>query len=993
MMPNKPPPMPIPFRGILPRNKFKFSIKNPNAYRQITMPKTIEIANVYAYLEDEQVPQLMHIAQKVNAQERQAAFSVTRQEQHITNPEIMEQEAAAAEEAGRREALKEDIQKTLAKSNVAPLAKTVKTMTEVARAAAAAATRGIYDIQETKRIEDLLDRDNEENLQRIAEEEAMRRAEEEARGEAMADESTITEEEWQRKEREREEAFGRELESAAAEHRSGQAEKETSGQMPVPNQPGNGNTERNQGNTDAIPNEEDTTGAGQDDASRTDETQGGTDEVPNEEDTPGTSQDDATGTNTTQGGTDEVPNEEDATGTGQDDASRTDENQGGTDEVPNTETTDAVPDENDSTDASNIPDPLPPEDETHHTSTMDDGDPAPTDDASSGPDVPVPTEETTDHNTSETIDEEDLPKAILFSVEGNIPTVTAFEETFAPRKQISEIWFKLQDAAFEHARTSQGCFDKIEFFFDAAPFQPQLLPKDYSTSANIVRFIRNYMEENGTDTSYYDSRYQDVQQFIPEVLDEIGLNEYSILKKAAHWDFRLFVKKNTRLVFSGGGYTMLKNMGFNVSGGSAGSPYTFSNEGPNSPEWKVFSTKLAPAKTKITTEVTVKAIIDPRPVYDIAAVPMTERILETIKSSYEALISFVNANAFATISRNTGHKFEINPVSRTPVYYNMVGPDAPSMVQDSSQLGGPTIFPTQYNIYPPTISGALVISPEEWVATDENLAILAEMLQKNVSMETVQERVDSMIFEKTEGRMLPSSANTSSVSDPTNTEGDSSTENRSRNKRHVSNDPMVHETAPLNQETQEDSTLPDQQQESHSAENEGPITTIPSTTIATMTTRFPKVATATQTAPPNDEQIPPAKIRKKRDDDTDPGQQNQSIMLAQKELLYHLKKNELVRRIGPLYLSFTETSMSNLPLGDVVLNLLPSNDGTWRQMKNDVVLIPQSRINENAWNIVVKCQATFDTGEKRSDYATLDLPLSLFITGTLIGQIHGTHPQ
>ena len=118
-----------------------------------------------------------------------------------------------------------------------------------------------------------------------------------------------------------------------------------------------------------------------------------------------------------------------------------------------------------------------------------------------------------------------------------MPESLAFSKTFTPQTAISKIWLELQDAAFAHVRDSQGCFDKLQFFVDAAPFHYHLLPKAHASTNDIVTFIRNYMVDSGEDTSYDDARYNNNASYLPVTLTNLGVNAFAILKDSREWFF------------------------------------------------------------------------------------------------------------------------------------------------------------------------------------------------------------------------------------------------------------------------------------------------------------------------------------------------------------------------------------------------------------------------------------------------------------------------
>ena len=55
----------IPFRSVLLRGDCHFTIGNPLAFRGVHIPKRIVVADVYAYLEEQQVADILEVMQEL----------------------------------------------------------------------------------------------------------------------------------------------------------------------------------------------------------------------------------------------------------------------------------------------------------------------------------------------------------------------------------------------------------------------------------------------------------------------------------------------------------------------------------------------------------------------------------------------------------------------------------------------------------------------------------------------------------------------------------------------------------------------------------------------------------------------------------------------------------------------------------------------------------------------------------------------------------------
>ena len=111
--------------------------------------------------------------------------------------------------------------------------------------------------------------------------------------------------------------------------------------------------------------------------------------------------------------------------------------------------------------------------------------------------------------------------------------------------------------------------------------------------------------------------------------------------------------------------------------------------------------------------------------------------------------------------------------------------------------------------------------------------------------------------------------------------------------------------------------------------------------------------------------------------------ESETLISAQEELMSHMKRNDFVKRLGPLYLTFGESLTSQLPLGNSVVVLQPKAEGVWMQRTNDQVDIPLNFFQEPTLTLFIYTQVAFSSGEERADYKRLNIPMKLFINGAL----------
>ena len=101
----------------------------------------------------------------------------------------------------------------------------------------------------------------------------------------------------------------------------------------------------------------------------------------------------------------------------------------------------------------------------------------------------------------------------------------------------------------------------------------------------------------------------------------------------------------------------------------------------------------------------------------------------------------------------------------------------------------------------------------------------------------------------------------------------------------------------------------------------------------------------------------------------------------------HYQLADMVRRLGPLFLSVAETMAPSSVLGDTFIILYPRPDGSWAQDEGKPVLVPKQCLSEDMWTINVCVQTSYIAGENRADYSALCLPMKLCFSGILSCQM------
>lgn len=520
---------------------------------------------------------------------------------------------------------------------------------------------------------------------------------------------------------------------------------------------------------------------------------------------------------------------------------------------------------------------------------------------------------------------------VFASVQGRLPESVAFDLTFTANTVFSKIWLELQNAAFDHIRQSDGCFTKIQFFVDANPFHPTRLPKGSVSTPDIIRFMRKYLKDGGLDTASYDRRYEKNKSLIPSEFDTIGINPYAVLTDVAFSTFRIFIKKHTRIVCSKGSYTMLKNMGFPIANGHPGQTIILSNEGENAPEWKVIEARIPENKTKVTTECRWQAIIEDRPIYDIHKVKPTLSQIRAMKASPDTVISWLNEEVLTPISQRQKMGFGIDPQLKTPNYYDFSAQGVVSRVTQSVTLGGNHIFPSQYSFLPENA----IDDNQEWTAADPNLQSLQEMYKAGVSENAIQTALDRMIFAKTKG-LLQGSIRTNQVVPQTDgwIDENTTTQTEGNSIEGVRIRRQIFDTSTEEEEENEDDDM----------------VWNPNSSLGDIQRQF----------------------------------ESETIVTAQEEFLTSLKRSDLSRRIGPLYIYLQEPHLSQWPLGNFVMVLHPNKDGLWKQREELEVSIPKSLMQKSQWTMSISRQVSFAVAQKHQDFASINLPFGLFLNGRLL---------
>ena len=962
----------IPFRSVLLRGDCHFTIGNPLAFRGVHIPKRIVVADVYAYLEEQQVADILEVMQELQDDElraMRAAFPPTQPlGPRLPNNDDDDASGSAswAEEEEKEEKEEEDSDSVSDDD------------AEQRRQAEAEAQRRM---EEQQRLENLQRQLEEQERERQAALERERQAQAEAKEAERQRQEAL--DELRRKEQEEEEARQRAAAEAAERELEGEDQEMEDASSPQQNNATNddgddaNDDDRGQGTKRPWPHQGPRKNAqGKKRRNRTGSGGGGT--TGHATSTPSTSSTAATTNTATTNAT--------AAGGSQDGQQRHQEQQqqqsdGG--------------DSGGGNNAANQEQERPP---------------------------PPP------------------PKLYVYaSVKGRMPESLAFSKTFTPQTAISKIWLELQDAAFAHVRDSQGCFDKLQFFVDAAPFHYHLLPKAHASTNDIVTFIRNYMVDSGEDTSYDDARYNNNASYLPVTLTNLGVNAFAILKDSREWFFRIFLRKGTRLVLSGGCFTMLVNMTFPLaSTGRPGQSVVLTNEAADGPEWQVIETVRPLLRDNITTECKIAAYVEAKPIYDIARVAPSQEQLAAMAQSTDAVRTWLNNSVFARMKIHTGLGVGIDPALHIPRYYDFRQLGEIKPVDASTELGQRGIFPAQYSILPLEVPAGAIVNHEEWTAPDANLETLRNMDARGESAAAIKVAMRQMIHANTDDLLTMPSTPTRQPSPPapglppaapapaapapagaapavpgpgpvpgptpttTTTPGipqvDGLAANNSVNNSETETDDgneglpkgqQLHQGGQQGgrQERQQRSRGQRRQKRqafdgpsgpSHpsgpggSGGSDGPSAGSPS---ATTTMGGGGSGMGFPSYPP----IPPFPSQQQR-------YEQETIITAQEELFVHLKRGDLVRRIGPLYVTFPDPRPSELPLGNVTTVLHPGQDGCWHQKSDLETELPASIIDEPNWSFMVYRQTSLATGQTRKDFSELNLAARLFLTGALYCQ-------